>query len=275
MKLLVISGILLANVALVALGFQSQSVTDLPNTGMADPDALMNAFDRYLSNARNGSILTIPLTALRGLTSESLNAGGNVTIDFNNGSVVSAVRGLPTGSFDLWLIDNRPGLNQTTFAEGDDDTLVDVGTYDSRGQLSVTLGRDRLSSFFADRAFVVRKDQNPLNAFVLTGSSTMFDRLARRQVRFVDEAAATVGFDPRAALTRRAQFAKLVAQGRQLFLHEKFGGNGRTCGTCHVETTISLLIPRLSPLCPPTIPFSWRRLIRRSADLRTRSSCGA
>jgi hypothetical protein len=48
----------------------------------------------------------MPLTSLRGLTSESFNAGGTVKIDLTNGSVVSEIRGLPSGdSFDLWLID--------------------------------------------------------------------------------------------------------------------------------------------------------------------------
>ena len=81
-KLIAIAGMFLLSLALVALGSSTQSATDRPNTGMADPDALINAFDRYVSGlaAAGGTrFLDIPLTSLRGLTSESFNAGGTVT----------------------------------------------------------------------------------------------------------------------------------------------------------------------------------------------------
>jgi hypothetical protein len=90
---------------------------------MADAAALMNAFDKYVAGLPAGSRthLVMSLVALRGLTSESMNAGGNVTIDLGTGSVVSQVHGLPAdGAFDLWLIQNRPGPNHTTMAEPHD-----------------------------------------------------------------------------------------------------------------------------------------------------------
>jgi len=127
-----IAGLFLIALAFVGLGFTKQSASDAPNTGMADPDALIHAFDRYLSGlptSGGGQFLVMPLTSLRGLTSESLNAGGSVTIDLTIGAVVSQVRGLPSSdTFDLWLIDNRSGVGQTTFAESDD-LFVKVGTY--------------------------------------------------------------------------------------------------------------------------------------------------
>jgi hypothetical protein len=67
---------------------------------MADPVALINAFDTYLKGvpATGSHVLTMPLVALRGITSESINAGGQVTIDLstvpleNPSAVVDAVR---------------------------------------------------------------------------------------------------------------------------------------------------------------------------------------
>src|SRR6476659_6246475 len=113
-KLIALAGLFLVSLGFIVLGSSPQSVTSPPNTGMADPDALIRAFDRYvagLSVARGGRFLTMPLTSLRGLTNESFNAGGTVRIDLTNGSVVSEIRGLPSGdSFDLWLLDNRSGL---------------------------------------------------------------------------------------------------------------------------------------------------------------------
>jgi hypothetical protein len=72
-----------------------------------------------------------------------------------------------------------------------------------------------------------RSGQNPSSSFALTGSSTTFDRLVRRQVRFVDDPGAASGFDPADAGSRGANFAKLIADGRRLFLYETFAGNGR------------------------------------------------
>jgi cytochrome c peroxidase len=249
------------SVVLIAVGFQTQPVLGRPNTGMADPDALITAFDHYvstLSSSGAGRVLMMPLTSLRGLTNESFNAGGTVRIDLGDGSVVSQIQGLPSAdSFDLWLIDNQAGVGQTTFAESQD-VLLKVGTYSwTAGQhtLAVTVGSPLMSGFFADRAFVVRSNQSPLGAFVLTGSSTTFDRLIHRQVRFVGEENAAVGFDPTAPLTRANDFAKLVAQGRQVFLNEKFGGNGRTCGTCHVESNNFTIDPKFISSLPQSDPL--------------------
>ena len=133
-----------------------------------------------------------------------------------------------------------------------------VGTYavvSGRHRLSESLGPTAFTSFFPDRAFVVRSGESPVDGFVLTGPSTFFARLRHRQVRFVDDATAALGFDPTAAATREADLARAIAQGRQLFLKETFGGNGRTCGTCHVETNNFTVDPELIATLPPSDPL--------------------
>ena len=196
--------------------------------------------------------------ALRGLTSESMNASGNVTVDLGTGLVMSKVHGLPAdGAFDLWLIQNRPGAGHTAMAEGHD-LLKRIGPYQPQSGdhgLTVTLGRESFVNFLPDRAFVVRSTQSPLTSYVLTGSSTIFDRLMRRQVRFVDESDNERGFDPAAMQTRLANFAKLIAEGRRLFVKEKFNGNGRACGTCHVESHNFTIDPEFIATLPRTDPL--------------------
>src|SRR5215467_7189578 len=145
----------------------------------------MNAFDKYAAGLPAGARthLVMSLVALRGLTSESMNAGGaldganGVTIDLDTGTVASRVRGLPAdGAFHLWLIQNRPGLGHTTMAEPHD-ILMRIGAYQAQSCpapeptllcLSVSLGAHSFAKFLPDRAFVVRSNQTPLNAFVLT-----------------------------------------------------------------------------------------------------------
>jgi cytochrome c peroxidase len=230
------------------------SLSDTTNTGMADSFALERAFDR---EGDAGNPLTLSLANLRGVSNQAVNAGGSVTVDLATGRVTSFVRGLPEdGAFELWFIDNRPGPDHTSLAE-EVDQLLNVGPLKPTTgghDLRVTLGPDALSGFFPDRAFVVRSGESPMQSFVLTGGSTFFARLRHRQVRFVDDAAAAFGFDPTAA-TRAADFERLVAQGRHLFLREPFNGNGRTCGTCHVETNNFTIDPDLISRLPPDDPL--------------------
>ena len=231
---------------------------DPPNTGMADPAALVNAFDRSVGGSDQGNVLVLSLSNLRGLSSEALNAGGRVRIDLAAGSVTSTVELLPTDdTFDLWLIDNRPGPGHTTLADRLD-LLMPIGTYAAASgahTLSVVLGPSAFTGFFPDRAFVVRSGQSPVDSFVLTGPSTLFDRLRHRQVRLLDDDTAARGFDPTSTSTRAADFAKLVAQGRRLFLDETFNGNGRTCGTCHVESNNFTVDPEHISTLPPSDPL--------------------
>jgi hypothetical protein len=239
--------------ALVAVGADNGS----PNTGMADPVALVSAFDRFAAAGTPPNIVILSLSNLRGMSSEAVNAGGRVGVDLATGAVGSNVRLLPPGdTFDLWLIDNQPGPGHSTLADHGDG-LLKVGTYTvsaGRHTLSVSLGPAAFTSFYPDRALVVRSGQSPVDGFVLTGPTTLFTRLRHRQVRFVDDAATALGFDPTAA-TRAANFARVTAQGRQLFLNETFEGNGRTCGTCHVETNNFTVDPKLIATLPPTDPL--------------------
>ena len=161
------------------------------------------------------------------------------------------------GTFDLWLVDNQPGPGHTTLAEPLD-LLLRVGTYavaSGRHPLSVVLGPDAFTASSPTGPSSSGPARVPLNSFVLTGPSTTFARLLRRQVRHADDATAELGFDPTSPATRSAEFAKLVADGRQLFLNETFEGNGRTCGTCHVETNNFTVDPELIATLPPSDPL--------------------
>jgi hypothetical protein len=225
--------------------------------GMADPAALVSAFNRFSAAGPPANFMELSLSNLRGVSSEAVNAGGRVAIDLATGTVTSFVQLLPAaGAFDLWLIDNQPHPGHTTLAERGDG-LIKVGTYAftaGRHRLTATLGAAAFAGFYPDRAFVVRADQSPLDGFVLTGPAAFFTRLRHRQVRFVDDATTPLGFNP-AAAGSAANFARVTAEGRRLFLNETFDGNGRTCGTCHVETNNFTVDPKLIATLPPTDPL--------------------
>ena len=120
---------------------------------------------------------------------------------------------------------------------------------------------------------MVRSGASPVDGFVLTGPSTFFARLRHRQVRFIDDPTAALGLDPAAAATRVAHAARVIAQGRQLFLNETFDGNGRTCGTCHAETNNFTVDPELIATLPRPIRSLWRREIRRWRRSKIQTCC--
>ena len=245
-----------AMTALVAYGFagvRASAGGDPPNTGMADPAALVRAYDRFVAAGAPANVVALSLSNLRGISSEAMNAGGKVLVDLAAGTVASSVELLPPDQvFDLWLIDNRAGPGRTTLAEAGD-AMLKVGPYvaDPGGHtLAASPGPAVFSNFFPDRAFVVRTGTSPLDGFVLTGPSSFFARLQHRQVRFEGAAGVASGFDPAAPATRLADMARVVAEGRDAFLDETFDGNGRTCGTCHVEANNFTIDPALIATLP-------------------------
>src|SRR5262245_29722636 len=138
---------------------------DPPNTGMADPVALVGAYDQYAAGGAPANVVLLSLSNLRGVSSEAVNAGGRVGLDLPTGTVGSVFQLLPLDdTFELWLTANQPGPGHTTLAQHGDG-MMKVGTYavvSGRHRLSVTLGAAAFTSFYPDRAFVVRSGDSPL-----------------------------------------------------------------------------------------------------------------
>ena len=88
-------------VVLAGLAFVAVSANGDPsNTGMADPVALVSAFDRFAAGGSPANVVTLSLSNLRGVSSEAINAGGQVVVDRATGAVTSSVELLrvPRGS---------------------------------------------------------------------------------------------------------------------------------------------------------------------------------
>ena len=98
-----------ALVALAGFGFVKVGAAggDPPDTGMADPAALVTAVDRLAS-----------LSNLRGVSTEAVNAGGSVAVNLATCAVAYLVWLLsPGATFDLWFIDNSSGPGHDTLAQ--------------------------------------------------------------------------------------------------------------------------------------------------------------
>lgn len=221
---------------------------NMPNTGLADPATLRHLYDQWRAGGGGGSAISLPLISFAGLSNESVQATGEVQVDTAAGRINSQVFGLPAGDWELWLVDNA---RNTSTLPGDGDRVISAGRYrpaaeGRRHVLETALPDNRPEGFEIDRVALTRAGRNPSSdGFVLLGGANLYERLARRMVR--DKATGTPVESP-------DEWAALVAAGRTLFHNETFQGNGRRCGTCHVEsnnfTIDAALISGLSPADP-------------------------
>jgi len=215
--------------------------------------------------------VTISLGYWKALSAEYTRASGLAKLDLLDGSVSVTVSGLPPGQqWDVWLVDNQPGPRQSVKPEPSD-AMVRVGRLVSDGDTATVdakLGRSAFQQFHVDLVVVARAGGDPGTTALLFGAPALFQRLytAFRSERLLglSDFAAHPGIEvnrhwtsllgvPAAEATREAAsltdgatgdrigifvnedvvFTELVARGANLFLNERFKGNGRTCATCH------------------------------------------
>src|SRR5262245_9380870 len=81
----------LAIMALAGAGFVVTRAAggDPRNTGMADPAALVAAYDRFAAGGASADVVTLSLSNLGGSSGEAINAGGRVAVDLKTGTVES------------------------------------------------------------------------------------------------------------------------------------------------------------------------------------------
>jgi len=179
----------------------------------------------------------------------------------------------PGQQWDVWLVDNRPGPRQSVKPEPADamvrvGRLVSDG---DSARLDAKLGPSAFQQFHVDLVVVTRADGDPVTTGLLFGAPALFQRLytARRSETLLGlsdfashpgievnrrwasllavpgaeatgvEATGAGGSPTDSAIGDRifvnedVVFNALVARGANLFLNERFNGNGRTCATCH------------------------------------------
>jgi hypothetical protein len=199
----------------------------------------------------------------KGYSREQTTARGIVRLDLLDGTAQVEVRGLAAGEeWDVWLVDNQPGGG----------ALPDRGDRMHRlGRLKADAGTARLSSrlgagffdrFEADLVVVTRAGERPENAGVLFGTPDLFQRLytqRRSKPSWVPGHVATGVaslFGPAtAAATAFDSLDPLVARGAEVFQNETFGGNGRTCASCHPARNNFTIDPKFIATLPGNDPL--------------------
>jgi hypothetical protein len=189
-----------------------------------------------------------------GLSTEKLTVAGHTPrggarLRFSDGHVSATLNDAPAGaSFDLWFVKNIAGAGRTVKPENGD-RFFKVGTFAGTGNtrtIDKTIGTTNVK-FDLDMLVVTRKDQHPSSSRIAVGARTLLER------RFFRERDGIPMNPVSGTVANNLETTdQLVARGAHLFFNETFGGNGRTCGSCHrAEESLGL-----SPAFIATLPQS-------------------
>jgi hypothetical protein len=235
-----------------SVGTEAERASTKPEDGLKDGfDTFINTFegDNFDAQYRIGYGFHPGLTTEKVTGSSGALASGQATLEMNTGRVTAFLNNVPEGAnFELWFVKNQPG---GTVAPESGDLMVKVGAFSSGGefrQLDVDIGEDVI--FDLDQIVVTRFGKKPTQSRIAVGDRTLLEkRLFRfRQGQPLDKVSGTLAknietTDP------------LVARGAQLFFNETFGGNGRTCGTCHRADDSLTIDPAFIAKLPKTDPL--------------------
>lgn len=260
MRHLVIAGLLAAVLAAFVVVLMR---SDLSETPAAVSDSRLSRFAQVPALYQSmGGDTSFPLTlySVKGLAREPSPARGWAVVNFRDGAVQLRVSGLPRlpegESYEVVLVDNKSGPGNTVAIEWgpDGDDIIGLGVLhipEGEATLNVSVDVERLRTFEVDMVAVVRRAAGGPPEFVIGSLTSFLYKFGRELSRAAEEE--NVPFDARllfgAAEGRRipgvskahaktsARVDALLAgiqEGQTLFFQGTFGGNGRTCGTCHI-----------------------------------------
>ncbi|HEX4960051.1 MAG TPA: hypothetical protein VF173_04380 [Thermoanaerobaculia bacterium] len=198
----------------------------------------------------------------KGLSREDTEAEGLARLDLVSSSARLELKGMPAGNWDVWLVQNMPGGTMVPEATDRMHRLGSLTTDGSKvAQLSARLEPGFFDRFRADLMVVTRAGGRPEKDGVLYGSPDLFQRMytkAKEKPSLAPSHPSMLAslFGPRvASATPFDSTDALVAKGFDLFFNEKFGGNGRTCGTCHPSDNNFTIDPKYIATLAPDDPL--------------------
>jgi hypothetical protein len=287
-KLVVVALFILGLSSRFEWGNESVSEKNPARPSIGNVRTLSAAYDQWKAQyVRNGGAqkLNLRLTYTKALSVETTNAHGEMTLDLTDGSLFVKVSGLSDKeSFDVWLINDRPDTGGNPKADPGD-RMVHVGRLKHIGgtaTLNSRLSHEALAGFEINLVAVGRSGKSPRDAGLIFGSPSLFQRFYygeqrahfasladSRQPRDRDSILPSFLSAPFGVLIPRPAYARqesekldlssameaLIARGEKLFFNETFGGNGRTCGTCHPSENNLTIDPKFIATLPANDPL--------------------
>jgi hypothetical protein len=241
----------------------TQAAVTAPVDDLADQFAFFeNVFVNFGGHDRDFEVGAgySPTLSTEKIVANGLTASARVSLAMNAPAglvtrIQATLNGVPLDQkFDLWFVKNRP---DSSILPEQTDQLVPIGSFDGvdRANEALTLDVSPLGGvggpiFDFDMIVVTRGGQDPTRSRVLTGERTYFEK------RFF-RTAAGIPMDPvTGALANDVESNDpVVRRGSQIFFTETFGGNGRTCGTCHRREANMTITPAFIATLPASDPL--------------------
>lgn len=199
----------------------------------------------------------------KGFSRERTAVRGLARLDLLDGTADVELWGLsPEDQWDVWLVENRPGGGALPDPGDRMHRLGRLSAAHGAARVSFRLGPSFFARFQADLMVVCRAGARPEEAGVLFGSPDFFQRMYTRgrtqaptQAAHFPAGVASL-FGPQAAFaTPFDSLDPLVAAGAELFQRETFGGNGRTCASCHPARNNFTIDPKFIATLPAGDPL--------------------
>jgi len=233
------------------------------------------AYNQWEANRlARGDVETLRLRIgyAKGLSAEYTRTYGEVRIDLKRGTFTVDLRELPSGeSFGVWWVDNVAAPGSSVLPEAFDHQIFVgeiVADTDGVASLSTTLPAPVSSGIELDRIVLSAAGERP-NRGLLFASPTLFQRVffGERVDQFTyGSLLPSLAADSR-GWSRRELFSHLIEEGEELFFNETFGGNGRTCGTCHPTANNFTIDPAFIATVPAGDPLFVAETVPALVDL--------
>ncbi|MEY2666832.1 MAG: hypothetical protein RLZZ384_1003, partial [Pseudomonadota bacterium] len=247
---------------------ESKVSVDSLSLGQGNSQNLVVALERWKKQQeRNGGLenLNVGLGYSRAYSIENTSARGALTLNLLTGQVNVNLEPLTTNKkYSVWLIGLK---NNQDFQV----KIGDLHTINAHLTLKAQLNAPDLADFRLIRVAVVEANKTPQNASVVVGFVSLFQKmyfnnqlwtiakLGEKETQLPKETLPFAFLLPKVAMaadvTAADQFATQIAKGNQLFQNEKFGGNGRTCATCHRADNNHTLDPLYISKLPANDPL--------------------
>ncbi|MFU8788274.1 MAG: hypothetical protein ACNA7G_04540 [Methylobacter sp.] len=222
--------------------------------GMGNAGHLVVAYERWkasLDHHQGGENLSIALRFSKAFSKQKNQARALVNINLANGSLTAQAQGLESAKvYSLWLLAGSDNKAQPASEQA----LGELHFSGDHHSLKTQLDRQALQGFYIKRIVLTETGQ-PASAVMLGGEPDFMQKLYYADKYWAIAGVGHVQAAPTAAealppfafllpkpaladtptLDLEAALTEQIAKGRELFLHETFGGNGRTCATCHRE----------------------------------------
>src|SRR6185436_4111425 len=154
----------------------------------------------------------------------------------------------------------RPETGDTFLRVGGFTASTNPNDPPGRRVLSATLSTTNIR-FNMDLVVVTRAGSTPATSRIVVGARTLLEKRMFR-ARFGQSAPSVTGDCAPGDTSVRCQLSSevesldpLVRRGAQLFFKETFGGNGRTCGTCHRADNNLTIDPAFIATLPSSDPL--------------------